>query len=419
MEPDRPVPFELGVAAPDELGAVARFCQECFGPDAAPGYFLARLPVDPALLPDGALVARTNGRLVAHVSVLGLALRFGAAIVPCGGIANVCTAPAYRRRGASGALLGRALALMRNAGFPLSALSTGIPGHYARWGWVAWPRFERRFFELLPPAPPPSNLPGARPLDPVRDRAELVRLHALAGAHTPGVLERTPAFWERHWDWTPRHPGERPELALAVEDPGTRRLLAYVRGALDPARRWSAVLEFGAEPGAAGAVEALAQAFVSAARALGARALTVPEAAGPLVEAVRPWARAATRETDDTLMLNVLDLAGFLAALAPELAARAAAARAGDGTVLVGFGDQRTVLRVAGGAVSTRPPVPGDENLPGARLDPARWIEVFMGTRLFSAQPFAAASRLGERELNLLDALFPPRQENFWHADSF
>ena len=121
-------------------------------------------------------------------------------------------------------------------------------------------------------------------------------------------------------------------------------------------------------------------------------------------------------------MLRIADLAGFLRALAPELAARAARAGVVRGAVVIGYGNQVVAVRVTEGRVAdVRVDVdtaPAGE-LPRAVLEPAQWVEVFGGAKPFSAQPFARASSVGEREIVLLDALFPRGRPVFWEIDAF
>jgi len=407
----------IDFALAHELPAVAALCDACFGMT-TPGYFLARLRSDPTILPEGVLVVRDGARIAATVTAHALGLRYGMSEIPVLGIANVATAPAYRRRGWSHALLAAAHRLAATKHIPLAMLSTDMPGFYVSAGYHPWvrPLSERLGWTGGPAAADPGL---ARPLDPAADGPALAALHDRCDRTRAGMLVRPAGMWERQLRWTALYPRENPALGWCASDRPGRPPRVYLRVRSDPGSGWGDILEWGAEPDAGSAVEALLGAVGRAAAARGVKGFRFPAGCRDLDHALAPYAPAAAAEEDRNMLLAILNPTGLLAALLAELTARAGAARLRSGQVALTVNGTVLRLTVLEGTVSLdRPPaVPAD--VPVASLEAPRWIEVLMGVRPFSAQPFATGSSVGERELNLLDTLFPRRDALFWEADAF
>ena len=85
------------------------------------------------------LVVEDGGAIVAQLWIADRTMRYGEGRVRFGGIADVGVDPAHRNQGHAGRLLDAAVKQMRANGQPLSLLSTGRPGVYARRGWHAIP----------------------------------------------------------------------------------------------------------------------------------------------------------------------------------------------------------------------------------------------------------------------------------------
>lgn len=402
-----------------DLAAVAELCQRCIGV-VRPGYFETRLRTDPTILPGGIFVEEDGGRPVSTVTAHRFDLRFDDTVIGCGGIANVATNEAYRGKGYARHLLRRAHALFDEHRLPISLLSAGRPDFYRPLGYEIRERRETHLLSIEPPAAlallPPPNV-TIRPLDPARDLPAVARLREVRDRRRLGALVRPPDLDAAQRGWTAQYPFEDPEMAwVAIGTEGV--LVAAIRAAVDPADTgWAAVLEFAAGADAGSAVSALAARLVAAAYPKGARAIRLPAPDRDLEAALRPFAKTSVEVPNPSLMLRIGDLAGFLRALAPELDRRALAAGARSGDLTLALGDQSARLNLRDHRVTVSSGAPPD--LPRADLDTAGWVEVMMGVKLFSAQPFARRSRLGEADLNLLDALFPRRDGVFHDADSF
>jgi predicted acetyltransferase len=82
------------------------------------------------------LVLIEHGEIVASLRVYDFTMLVNGAPVRMGGVSSVACLPEYRRKGYVGMLLRHALAEMRGAGQPLSALYTPHPSLYRRFGWM-------------------------------------------------------------------------------------------------------------------------------------------------------------------------------------------------------------------------------------------------------------------------------------------
>lgn len=84
----------------------------------------------------GIHVALVDGQIASTIRVFHRSIYLNGRIVAMGGIGEVSTKPQYRRQGMSGKLLQMSIEYMEKAGMAISSLGTGIPRHYARYGWV-------------------------------------------------------------------------------------------------------------------------------------------------------------------------------------------------------------------------------------------------------------------------------------------
>ncbi len=404
--------LEFTTATEHDIEPAAELCAQCL-PGAPKEYFMARMNNDPQMLPEGQLIAKDGSRIISNVDVLELAFIYGSASVRCGGIANVATHPDYRGRGAASTLLNEAHNIMRRRGMALSLLSTEIPKFYAPHGYVPWERAETTLLE------PRDSGPGkdVRALDPKSDPVLLKEMRSRYFRRFIGGLERPDKVWEQQFTWTRHYPIEDVSLGMVAEAHGQPQ--AYLRTTVHPGTGVAGIAEFACREGAADSVAALAKAFAREVAKRQLKAISLPAAAHELAAALSPMTAAAATGRNSSYMLNILDFASFLEAIKPDLASRTLTPEApATGRVLISCDEQATILEVEAGSVAIVS-ASGDEALPKAALDPAQWVEVFLGVQPFSTQPFAKHSRLGESEINLLDALFPKRDSVFWAADAF
>lgn len=90
---------------------------------------------NPRLDPEQVYVVEEGGGVRATATVLPLEAFVDGEPVPTGGIADVATHPAYRRRGYAGELMRAALGGMRERGIHLSMLHPFAHAFYRRYGW--------------------------------------------------------------------------------------------------------------------------------------------------------------------------------------------------------------------------------------------------------------------------------------------
>ena len=404
----------FGTAGPGDVNALVDLCSRCLGIGA--DHFAARLPHDPVFLPGGFLVARDGERIVATVHAMGFKLVFGSARVPCGGIGNVSTDPAYRKRGLARRLMDEAHGVMRTRGLPVSILTTEIQDFYRPMGYEIWPHTEMHLLKLRPPAGSGPG-PTVRRIDYAADAPALLAIRGEYEGRFVGPIAGDDTRWRRQPAWTVSYPHEDPGLALAACC-GDGPPLAYLRAAVYPEKMWSKVLEFGARGGSDDAVRALGRAYVREAFLRGVRGVQLPEPCRELEAVIAPSAEVTVPVTADWLMLRIDNLAGFLAAISPEMAVRAAAADFQPMSIVISCGDQSAIVRIAQGRVFVGPTPPGRDD-PRAVLKAGEWVQVFGGVRPFSKQAFAAQSDLGERDIVFLDTIFPVRDRVFWEIDAF
>ena len=121
--------------APAEFDSLMQLLHASFG--AASGFFPREFPhlyqPDPEAC-SWANVLEADGRFVAHVGVYPLEMRIRGTAMKMGGIGAVGTLPEARGRHHMSRLLGRAIEVMREQGYPASALG-GDRLRYGAYGW--------------------------------------------------------------------------------------------------------------------------------------------------------------------------------------------------------------------------------------------------------------------------------------------
>jgi len=406
----------FGPAKPGDLEQVAELSALCL--QGAPReYFAARMLHDPGFTFEGNSVARDGNRVVSNVHVYSYEMAFGESRVKVAAIGDVATHPDYRGRGAAKKLMAAAHDAMRSRGQVLSTLFTSIQPYYEPMGYRIWERREVHLLDVEPPSVPVKGI-RVRPLDPEQDVRSLTRMRANYSAPFLGWEARTEERWLKSAEWTPFYPREDRNLSLVIEDSRGERL-AYIRAKVDRDLARARVLEFACQPNTAAATEGLGAVFAAVCRERGATTIEVPAPARILVGALSRYTGKVVPVANQLFMMKVIDLRGFLKAMEPELTRRAVTAHVKQGAVALRVNGQLAVVGVHDFKAEAEPVLPDTSNLPRAELDLGRWIEVFMGAKVFSRQPFASSSRLGEAEINLLDALFPLRESVYWEADSF
>ncbi len=144
------------------------------------------------------LGAFDGGELVAGLAIIPFEEFFEGARIPLGGVASVSCLPERRRQGHVAALLRDALARMRDAGQPLSALHTPHPSLYRRFGWEIAGRVALYSF---PPKRVRPRVPTAGGTWRRVDASAWAELNAVYEAHYAprnGALTRDERRWRNH-----------------------------------------------------------------------------------------------------------------------------------------------------------------------------------------------------------------------------
>jgi predicted acetyltransferase len=127
----------------EEVEAIIELCAKVFS-----GYFDGveqwknQLRLDTGYSPEQSFFVMEEGRIVSNVRVIRKEMLVGEAVAVMGGIGDVVTDPAFRRKHYATACLQEALRFMEERAYHLSALGTGICDFYRRLGWeIAVPRY--------------------------------------------------------------------------------------------------------------------------------------------------------------------------------------------------------------------------------------------------------------------------------------
>ncbi len=132
--------------------------------------------------------------LVSGLGIIPFEMYINGAAIPLGGIASVASAPEQRRSGAVGGLLSHSLAVMREAGQPLSALYTPHYSLYRRFGWE---QASRLLSYAFPPKVVQTRMaPPAGAYRRTEDWRELEPLYTARWASTNGALVRPERWWQ-------------------------------------------------------------------------------------------------------------------------------------------------------------------------------------------------------------------------------
>lgn len=133
----------------------------------------------PGYHPSMSRLGLVDDQIVAHALVEPYLLRYGSAFLRVAGIGRVCTAPGFRHRGYSAALMRDALAFMAEQGVHLALLQSILSDYYTHFGFSAvWPYY---YFEV--------------------DSAEAARLQPALGLRdcAPQDVPQMAALYERQW----------------------------------------------------------------------------------------------------------------------------------------------------------------------------------------------------------------------------
>jgi predicted acetyltransferase len=147
---------------------------------------------------DWSLASFEDGEMTAFIRTLPFAMRINGRGLSFGAVGPVVSLPQHRRKGHVGALLRRALEVMRERGQVLSGLHTPHPTLYRRYGWeVASIRrifsFAPKDIELLAQPAERGRIRMATP----DDWAQLDRVYRRHAAKRNGPIHRGEVWWRQ------------------------------------------------------------------------------------------------------------------------------------------------------------------------------------------------------------------------------
>lgn len=178
---------------PNEVERWAMHCEEVFGLEDA-GYFLRHYRQDPTADASLIFVAMDGEEIASTVRVFRRDIWLHGRVVAMGGIGEVSTKPAYRKKGLAAELLQMAIAAMEERGIPVSILF-GDQKIYEKAGWrfCAIPLVYSEVAALKP-------LPGDVIIRPFEegDLPTLMGLYDLYAGRLDGAVVRSEAYW-RSW----------------------------------------------------------------------------------------------------------------------------------------------------------------------------------------------------------------------------
>lgn len=178
----------------------------------------------PAFRPEHVYAAFDGGRPVSCAQIVPKTIHVVGGTATVGGIGQVWTESAYRRRGIAPLVLRGCVDALRRERFALSLLFASRLAFYGSLGWHQYPR--RR--TALVGWPEAASAVTVRPFDERRDFDAVRALYATYTRHIPGVTVRDETAWRASLA-TAGYPSET--FLVAVDGADTVR--AYARGSID------------------------------------------------------------------------------------------------------------------------------------------------------------------------------------------
>jgi len=127
--------YQAETLSPNDFDEWVEHCGSVF--PVGPEYFRRHFVNDPHKDYNSIFIIKNeDGKIVSTVRVFHRQVYIGGKIYKMGGIGEVSTNPDYRRLGLSYKLLAAASDYMKNNGFDLSMLGTGLHSHYAKHGFM-------------------------------------------------------------------------------------------------------------------------------------------------------------------------------------------------------------------------------------------------------------------------------------------
>jgi predicted N-acetyltransferase YhbS len=376
---------------------------------------------DPPYPQSVGFIARADGRIVSHVELLDMPVRYGEAIVHVAAVSGVATLPEWRGRGLASTLMEQAIAEMAARDMPLSLLLTGSQAFYERLGWSDWPPpgcaigwadAPEMAAHLSTPAQ--VSVAAYRP----GDLPEMMALYERFNASRPGALVRPERYWRSllvRWLEATEYPGQRNAVYVARRE---GRLVGYGFAFSNEDALVLAEMAYDDMDAVGPLLKALVAGMGGAERRRLVAVLPWDNAALGLLQASR---RSALIEPMG-IMWRINDLVGLLQQVKPVLERRLASAPAlplrgerGVGLVL-SYERGGVVLEAQQGRLEMRQ-ASAHTGLPYCHLSQADLVSLLLGS--YASPGWLDGLELPDEARPLVETLFPPAGGIFWLTDNF
>jgi predicted acetyltransferase len=146
----------------------------------------------PYFKPEHSRIAKENGQIMGHTSIIEKYIRIDDCVVKVAGIGDVYTHPDARGRHVAAHLMNDAMDYMRKNQYPLTMLY-GIPNFYHKFGYSE----AMADYKVFVPVKHVAQISSSAPLRPSKDSdiPELNRLYNETYKSKTGYMRRVPASW--------------------------------------------------------------------------------------------------------------------------------------------------------------------------------------------------------------------------------
>ncbi|MDE2999994.1 MAG: GNAT family N-acetyltransferase [Gemmatimonadota bacterium] len=358
---------------------------------------------DPWITRDDTLAAFLDGKVVSLVQIFRRPIHIGKFVLQMGGIGSVYTLPAYRHKRYSSQLMKVGVAYMKEAGYDISFLTTRIPSHYAKEGWVVYPTFSMRLD--LPSdgfkAPNESHV-DCGPFN--EDSNGIIAIYSQFNSLRSGTVVRNSAYWYNQIEYL----GDEPALYWKARRNG--ELAAYLRSV-----DWN-VVEVGFSQGQDRELVNLLKHVFAHARAEGVKTIDalVPLNFQGLFEGV---GCKVSRSESCSMMVRIINFESLLRKIIPLLRLRLVESDFSKwkGLIAIQYEAGIQVLNINEGELSILiESVTPDISL---RLSQEQLIKLLFGDMGIEHIIFSNNLDLKKTEVELLNVLFPRDQFCMWDFD--
>lgn len=345
-------------------------------------------------------VVLVNGKIASHVRNYDRVVRWGSGTIHCGGMGDVGTREAHRRKGYGLRLLEDAVAQYEGWDCGLSMILSGVFEFYRAGGWERFPTYSYQV-DVRPEWITVQEDYRIRRFNRFQDLERVADVYDAYNRNSPLTLVRDRTYWRNHFTWT-RRCVEHAFYVAELDD----EIVGYMRG------DGTNVIEAGYLDGHYEAIVALLEAEMRLARSRGAREMTIAlPPREPLVTLLRDL-RTSTRMSETTL-LRIVSLTRLLEGLVPDFEARLKACdhpTLPSGKLGIDTGGYQATLQVDDEGVTV------SEGLAdGAEVLTLTQREAF---GLMAGSGELVTLNVSKPARDLVEVLFPPMQPTWWPVDT-